>query len=372
MAEQAPAGSGQRAVDELLPLTLSRPGEALARARTVLAARPGPREGSVAHQAAGIVLREFGDVEAGVRELRLALRLARRSGLAEREADVLATLGVGFVYAGRTAAGLAAFDRAVALSDGVLKAQVLYRRSTVLWTLGRHLAALEDARHAVAVLSRAGDKLWTARTLNVRGLIYTALGAPGRADADFDAAVRLFAETSQVLESIYPVGNRALSALAAGDLPAALSYLDEAAVRFRPLNVVTTALSIDRCNVLLAAGLAADALAEADAAIQAIERSRGRHTEKGGAAADRGQLRAGRRAAAAGPGLGAGRVPPVPVPAQRAVVRARRAGARPGAVRGNRGLGRAAAPRGPGLRPAGGRTVRRRRPGASAGRTGGA
>ncbi|MGD0701217.1 MAG: CHAT domain-containing tetratricopeptide repeat protein [Trebonia sp.] len=280
MAEQAPAASGRTAVDELLPLTLSRPAEALARARAVLAAKPGPREASVAHQAAGIVLREFGDVEAGVRELRLALRLAHHSGLAEREADVLATLGVGLVAAGRTAAGLAAFDRAVSLSDGVLKARVRYRRSTVLWTLGRHQAALEDARQAIAVLSPAGDKLWTARTLNVRGVIYTALGAPGRAEADFEAAVRLFAETGQVLESIFPIENRARPALAAGDLPAALSYLDEAAARYRLLNMVTTGLRIDRCNVLLAAGLAADALAEAETAIQDIESSRGRPTIK--------------------------------------------------------------------------------------------
>src|ERR1700731_1396141 len=119
MAEQPLAGSGRSAVDELLPLTLSRPREELAQARAVLAARPGPREASVARQAAGIVLREFGDVEAGVRELRLAVRLARRAGLAEREADALAALGVGLVAAGRTAAGLAAFDRAVALSEGV-------------------------------------------------------------------------------------------------------------------------------------------------------------------------------------------------------------------------------------------------------------
>jgi tetratricopeptide (TPR) repeat protein len=280
VAEQVPAGSGRRAVDDLLPLTLSRPGEALARARSVLATRPGPREASMAHQAAGIVLREFGDVEAGVRELRLSLRLARRSGLAEREADVLATLGVGLVYAGRTAAGLRAFDRAVLLSDGVLKARVLHRRGIALWTLGRHAAALEDARQAVAELSRADDKLWTARALNQRGLVYTALGAPGRADADFEAAVRLFAETGQVLESIYPIENRGRPALAAGDLPAALSYLDEAAARYRPLNVVTTGLSIDRCTVLLAAGLAADALAEADSALRAIESSRGRHTKK--------------------------------------------------------------------------------------------
>jgi tetratricopeptide (TPR) repeat protein len=280
MAEQAPAASGRKTVDELLPLTLSRPAEALARARAVLAARPGPREAAIAHQAAGIVLREFGDVEAGLRELRLAVRLARRAGLAELEADVLATLGVGLVYAGRTAAGLAAFDRAVSLCGGVLRARVRYRRSIVLWTLGRHAAGLEDAQHAVAVLSRADDKLWTARTLNVRGVLQTALGAPGRADADFAASTRLFAETSQVLESIYPVENRAKPALAAGDLPAALSFLDEAAARYRPLNVVATGLSIDRCTVLLAAGLAADALAEADAAIQAIERFRGRHTKK--------------------------------------------------------------------------------------------
>jgi CHAT domain len=280
VAEQAPAVSGRRAVDELLPLVFSRPGEALARARAVLAARPGPREASVAHQAAGIVLREWGDVEAGVRELRLAVRLARRSGVAELEADVLATLGVGLVYAGRTAAGLAAFDRAVSLSGGVVRARVLHRRGIVLWTLGQHAAALEDARHAVAVLSRAGDKLWTARAVNQRGLVYAALGVPARADADFVAAVRLFAETGQVLESIYPIENRGRPALAAGDLPAALSYLDEAAALYQPLNVVTTGLSIDRCHVLLAAGLAADALAEADAAIQAIERSRGRHTKK--------------------------------------------------------------------------------------------
>jgi hypothetical protein len=40
--------------DDLLPLALSRPHEALARARAVLAKHPGPHDASVAHQAAGI------------------------------------------------------------------------------------------------------------------------------------------------------------------------------------------------------------------------------------------------------------------------------------------------------------------------------
>lgn len=105
MAGKARAAvSGPRDVDDLLALTLSRPREALARARMMLAGRPAPYDASVAHQAAAIVLRDLGDTQAGVREMREALRLARRTGSAEREADVLSSLGTALVFAGRTAA----------------------------------------------------------------------------------------------------------------------------------------------------------------------------------------------------------------------------------------------------------------------------
>jgi tetratricopeptide (TPR) repeat protein len=267
-------------VDELLPLALSRPREALAGARAVLAGRPAAHEASIAHQAVGIVLRDFGDVEAGVREVRKALRLARRSSVAGREADVLATLGVGLAYAGRTGAGLAVLDEAVRLSDGVLAARVRVRRGIVLWTLGRYVPALDDARSAVTVLRRAGDQIWTARALNTRAVVYLALGSASRADADFAAAGRLHGEAGQELEAVYTVLNRASVAFSAGDLPAALALLDEAEVRWRPLGVPATALSIDRCAVLLAAGLAGDALAEAETAVREMERIRGRSTKK--------------------------------------------------------------------------------------------
>jgi len=265
----------QRDAEELLPLALSRPRDALARARQVLAARPGPYEASVAHQAAGIVLRDTGDVDAGVRELRDALRLARRTGSADREADVLATLGLALVYAGRTAPGLTALDRAVQLSSGVLTGRVLHRRGAVLWTLGRYAEALDDLRRAVGILRRAGDRVWTARALSARGVVYLAIGSPGRADADFVAAGDWFAGTGQELESIHTVLNRGVAAFRSGDLPAALSYLDEATARYRPLGVPGASLSLDRCDVLLAAGLADDALAEADAAIRDIEQAHG-------------------------------------------------------------------------------------------------
>ena len=234
----------------------------------------------MAHQAAAIVSREFGDVEAGLREMRQSLRLARRTGSAEREADVLSSLGLALVYTGRTAAGLAAFDQAIERSTGVLAARVLARRGIVFWVLGRYPAALQDLRHAVVVLRRAGDLLWTARALTNRGLVYLGLGSTSRADGDFVSAARLFSRLGQELEATYPDGNRALVAFASGDLPAALAILDAVTLSFKRLNVPITSLRIDRCAVLLAAGLADDALAEAEAAVRERDQIRGRITQQ--------------------------------------------------------------------------------------------
>jgi tetratricopeptide (TPR) repeat protein len=269
-----------RDVDELLPLALSRPREALARARVVLAGRPDPYASSVAHQAAGIVLREFGDVQAGVRELRAALRMAHRTGQADREADALATLGASLVFAGRTTAGLSALDLAVHRSTGLLTARVLVRRGMMLLTLRRYPAALDDFRQAMTVLRRAGDLVWTARALNARAVVYLSVGRTSRADADFAAAELLFTETGQDLEAIDAVYHRGISAFFSGNLPAALSHLDTAASRYQALGVTTPPLSVSRCEVLLAAGLINDALAQADAAVAAMERVRGPATRK--------------------------------------------------------------------------------------------
>src|SRR5262245_33886207 len=274
------AWSDRRDLDYLLPLAVSSPREALARARSILKGQPGPYDASVAHQAAGIVLREFGDVTAGIHELRNALRSARRIGSVRREADVLASLAMALVYAGRTAAGLSTFDRALRLSKGAQAGRVLHRRSIALLALGRNAEALDDARRAAAVLRRTNDKVWTARAVGHRGLMYHTMGFPARADADIAAAERLFAETSQVLGSIYMVHNRALIAYSINDIPAALSYFAEAASRYEPLDVLVPDLTIDRCTVLLAAGLADDALAEAEATVDEIDRVHGQSTKK--------------------------------------------------------------------------------------------
>ncbi|MFI7640735.1 CHAT domain-containing protein [Nonomuraea sp. NPDC049400] len=265
---------------DLLAMVFARPREALASARAVLAAGRGPYESSIARQALGILHREFGDLEAAIRELRQAVRLARRSGSADREADVLATLGIALLHAGRTRAGLTALDSAAARADGKTRARVLFRRAGARWILGRHAEALEDLRDAVPALLAARDTVWAARALTLRGHVQLALGSVAAAEADFRTAQEMLGTTRQEHDSAVAVQNRGVAAFRTGDLPAALDLLDEAERRFSALGTPMFDLIADRCAVLLAAGLARDALEQADGGLRLLARLRGQATRR--------------------------------------------------------------------------------------------
>ena len=219
--------------DDLIPMTGVSPRQALAAARSLLATGPGPREASIAHQAAAIVLRDFGDVRAAIRELRLAARLARAAGEPGREADVLTSLGTALVMAGRTEAGVAALDEALAwAAGGAARGRILVRRGGSLHIAGRYDEARADLRKAITLTRRSGEVLWEARARTAAALVDLAVGATARAEAGFLAAESLFAGTGQRLEIAYARQNRALVAFASGDLPAALRHLDDAAGRY--------------------------------------------------------------------------------------------------------------------------------------------
>ncbi|GGR44480.1 hypothetical protein GCM10015536_57920 [Streptomyces griseomycini] len=256
------------------------PGEALARAEEVLRDRPPPLHASVAHQVIGIWQRDFGDMRLALSHLRRARDWAARADSAEREADVLATLGVALVHAGRTRQGMDALRRGVERGTGHTRARVLFRRGYAWWVLGHHQDALEDVRRAVPVLRQADDVIWTARALTLRATVHLALGAVERADADFTAAEALWDTTDQEHDKADAVESRGLAAFRSGDVPAALRLLDEAEERYAKLGTPTFMLNIRRCEVLMAAGLAAEALAEADAAIRTLDGIGGQSTRK--------------------------------------------------------------------------------------------
>ncbi|GAB2852661.1 hypothetical protein GCM10027074_19400 [Streptomyces deserti] len=272
--------AGSDSVLELLPMVFAAPGEALARAQEVLDADPAPLHASVAHQVIGIWQRDFGDLRLALTHLRRARDLAARAESADREADVLATLGVALVHAGRTRQGLAAFERGVARGGGHTRARVLFRRAYVWWVLGHHREALEDVRRAIPVLRQADDVIWTARALTLRATVHLALGAVERAEADFAAAEALWDTTGQEHDKADAVESRGLAAFRSGDIPAALKLLDEAEARYAELGTPTFMLNIRRCEVLMAAGLAPEALAEADTAIKVLDGIGGQSTRK--------------------------------------------------------------------------------------------
>jgi len=263
-----PPRSPDKTAEDLIALTGVSPREALAAARSLLATGPGPREASIAHQAAAIVLRDFGDVRAAIREFRLAARLARAAAEPDGEADVLTSLGTALVMAGRTEAGLAALDEALALAaSGAARGRILVRRGGSLHIAGRYDEARADLRKAITLTRRSGEVLWEARARTAAALADLAVGATARAEAGFLAAESLFAGTGQRLEIAYARQNRALVAFASGDLPTALRHLDAAAGRYAELGVAVPDAALDRCAVLLAAGLPADALAGVEAAL---------------------------------------------------------------------------------------------------------
>jgi len=255
---------------QLLPLAMSRPHDALLAARSLLASGPSAYDASLAHHAIGIVMRDHGDLPGAIAELRQGARLAHTSGRLEREVDVQATLGVTLAWRGRSRQGLAVLDQAVEASRGGPAGRVLMRRASVLRDLGRFHEAHEDLSRALSYLRRSGDTIWEARSLTHRAEVFLGLGLPWRAEADFAHAEELFATNGQDLEYAKARHNLGQAALVRGDLPQALTYLDEAGKRYAALGEAFPELTIDRCSALLAAGLAAEAAQEADSALRRI------------------------------------------------------------------------------------------------------
>lgn len=269
--------------DQLQALALSRPADALAIARDVLSNSPSDFDAAIAHQTAGVVHRDFGDITEAVAELKAAYRHARKAGDPDREADIRATLGVAQVMAGHTEQGVAALDSVVPGRTGVLAGRILIRRVWVRWLIGRYAGALADAEEAVALLSDTGDLVWEARALTHRAMVLLAMGAIDRADADYARSEELFAKCGQQVEYADTRQERGATAFARGDLPTALMYFDDAQRVVDELGVLEPELFVNKCTALLAAGLSRDALVEVSSALDRFEK-------QGGSAARRAEL----------------------------------------------------------------------------------
>ena len=215
-----------------------------------------PAELSILRQVIGIVLRDRGDMEVALAELRHALRLARGADDPDRVPDVQATFGATLAMSGRTAQGLTQLDRAVADSRGAGPG----RRSRVAPTCcgssaGTPMRWLTFARR-IACSRRRGDRVWEARVVNIRGWTEIAVGRTGAAERDFVRAAALYQELGHEFEIVNLVHNRGIAAYVGGDLPRAFALFSQAAEGLERMGEVNNDLVVDRCAAYLTGGLA--------------------------------------------------------------------------------------------------------------------
>ena len=108
-----------------------------------------------------------------------------------------------------------------------------------------------------------------------RAAVYLAMGDIERADRDYARVETLYAECGQQVEYASARQERGVAAHIRGDLPTALAHLDHAQTLYDQLGIFAADLAANKCTVLLAAGLAGDALREGNTALARIEQDHG-------------------------------------------------------------------------------------------------
>lgn len=254
--------------DTLLALAISQPAAALTTAFHLLAGNPSPRESSIAHHAVAIVERDRGRIAESVRHGRAALRSGRGAGRG-REAEVRATLGTTFLFAGETTKALAQLNRALDLTSAAARPRVLHLRGSTYWLLGRYTEALDDLLTSVELSRQSGDRLWEGRALGVSGDVLRALGDADASEAAYRGAEQVLTEIGHDIEVVNAIHGRALAAFQRGDVVGALAGMEHARERYRAYGVDPVEQLVDYANALVSARLTSEARVVID---QALER----------------------------------------------------------------------------------------------------
>ena len=234
--------------------------------------RAGPDAGAAAaaHRALGMAALELDDADTAVAHLERAVRAGRR-GDPQREAEARMSLALALLSAGATRRALREADRATRIDGAPDRGALELQRAIILERLGRLGEALDGYRLAIAGFRRGGDRNGEARALCDRGVLQTYRGELGAAEADLRRAETLCDELGLGLMGASVRQNLGFVAAQRGDVPRGLACYEQAQATFAAIGGTRYALlELDRCSLLLAAGLTAEARASADRAIAAL------------------------------------------------------------------------------------------------------
>jgi tetratricopeptide (TPR) repeat protein len=218
----------------------------------------------------GRARRLLGEIDLARSALHAAIAAAQQVGDAEAEADAHLALAGVLALGSTMAAALTHLDDVERLGSesqretGRLQRAALYSRS------GRIDEALEMFAEAIPRLRERGATIDLARVLMNRGGIHVRRGELRQAVADFDEAYILFSDAGLEFMALQVRHNLGWTAANLGQLPQALTILDENCQAFLRLGHDASLPLVSRAEVLLSAGLTADALELADEALRRL------------------------------------------------------------------------------------------------------
>lgn len=256
---------------ELLELVDSDSEAASAAALELLAAEGEDEAAVVLGRVVGLSLRRS-DLAAAVRALRSAVRLAVRLGLPARAGQARTSLLVLLANSGQTGAALRQAEIAEAELAQTLEsesdlARLQVNLGLVLQRIGRDSEALSCYERAEPVLVRSGDRRWLELMLNLRGTLRAFRGDYEAGILDLRTALT-HAESSDRREILVVIRqNLSFALLRAGRVPEALHEASEALRLATEQGRRADSALADRADVLLAAGLANEALEDAERAL---------------------------------------------------------------------------------------------------------
>ncbi|HTU72728.1 MAG TPA: CHAT domain-containing protein [Trebonia sp.] len=292
-------GAAARAAQAALDLVPADPRRAVAEAELALrlARRErDPAARSMALRALGLATQDLGDLDAALSAVNSAVRVAESAGLASPAAQARMSRAYIWQARGRISLALRDADAAVSGLQGLDRARALAQQALILQRADQLDRAHAAYGAALPTLRRYGDRLWEARLRDNRAHLHALRGHLGRAKADISQAAELHAAMGNARGVARTRLHRGVIEGMHGNIPAALAAIDRAADEYRKGGWRVAIPLMEKCEVLLSAGLAAEALATASAAVAELS------DQKAAEAADARLLLARAQLAAGSPG----------------------------------------------------------------------
>jgi CHAT domain-containing protein len=229
---------------------------------------------SAAERVLGLAGRESNSVRSAARHLRRAVAVADEAGLPVLAARARMTLALVRADQGDIAEAVRLGEAASPYLEGLEAARLRHQLAVVAQRRGLLGEALREYGGALAVFRREGDLQWEAKVLNNRGVLQAYRGRPAPAEADLRRAEELYGRLGQDLAVADVRWNRGFAAGRDGRVVTALTHLAAAEEYYVRHGLSPAMIMMDRCDVLLSAGLHEEARDVATAAERELSRRR--------------------------------------------------------------------------------------------------